>query len=105
MALLRSKRPSRHFKVVYYLIFRNNANRFQRPIEYSIRWIKKEYNNPEVFITENGWSDRGELVDDDRIEYLHDHLKQIQEVVLNKECKLKGYAGKISMKYSVFTKF
>lgn len=61
-----------------------------------IRWIKKEYNNPEVFITENGWSDAAELEDNGRIEYLHDHLQQIQDVVLKKECNLKGYAGKIT---------
>lgn len=56
-----------------------------------LRWLKKEYNNPEVIITENGWSDRGELVDNGRIEYLHDHLKSILDVVLNEECNLKGY--------------
>ncbi|XP_055305125.1 myrosinase 1-like [Sitodiplosis mosellana] len=56
-----------------------------------LRWIKEEYNNPEVFITENGWSDHGELDDDDRIAYLHDHLEQILDVVLSDESNLKGY--------------
>ena len=32
-------------------------------------WRKKEYNNPPVFITENGYSDLGELNDIDRIKY------------------------------------
>lgn len=58
-----------------------------------IRWIKEEYNNPEVFITENGWSDNGGLDDDGRIEYLHDHLEEILDVVLNDESNLKGYTG------------
>lgn len=47
-----------------------------------------------MYITENGWSDRGQLEDDDRIQYLRDHLQQIQDVVLNNECSLKGYAGR-----------
>lgn len=35
-----------------------------------LRWIKKNYNNVEVFITENGWSDDGQLNDIERIDYL-----------------------------------
>lgn len=61
----------------------------------STRWIQKQYNNPDMFILENGWSDQGELEDNDRVKYMHDHLHQIQEIVLNNECNLKGYAGTI----------
>lgn len=57
------------------------------------RWIKDQYNNPEIIVTENGWSDEGDLVDDGRIEYLRDHLKQILNVVLNEEVNLKAYTG------------
>lgn len=32
-------------------------------------WIASEYNNPEIIITENGFSDAGELVDDGRVSY------------------------------------
>lgn len=46
-----------------------------------------------MIITENGWSDRGELEDDDRIEYHHDHFQQILDVLLNSESNLKGYAA------------
>jgi beta-glucosidase/6-phospho-beta-glucosidase/beta-galactosidase len=35
-----------------------------------LNWIAKEYNNPTVLITENGFSDRGELNDRDRVDYL-----------------------------------
>jgi len=35
-----------------------------------LNWIAKEYNNPPVMITENGFSDRGELNDRDRVDYL-----------------------------------
>ena len=45
-----------------------------------------------MIITENGWSDRGELEDNDRIEYLRDHLEQALDVILNSESNLKGYA-------------
>ena len=34
-----------------------------------LNWIAKEYNNPPVIITENGFSDRGELNDRDRVDY------------------------------------
>lgn len=59
----------------------------------NFRWIKTEYNNPEVLITENGWSDAGEMNDVGRIEYLREHLNQILDVVLNDDCNLKGYTG------------
>ncbi len=32
-------------------------------------WLKKEYNNPPVFITENGYSDSGEINDVRRVNY------------------------------------
>jgi hypothetical protein len=35
-----------------------------------LNWIKKEYNNVPVVITENGFSDTGELNDTERTEYL-----------------------------------
>lgn len=46
-----------------------------------------------MYITENGWSDNGEIDDYDRVDYLREHLKQILDVVLNEECDLKGYTG------------
>jgi beta-glucosidase/6-phospho-beta-glucosidase/beta-galactosidase len=35
-----------------------------------LNWIAKEYNNPPVLITENGYADDGELNDRDRVDYL-----------------------------------
>jgi hypothetical protein len=35
-----------------------------------LNWIAKEYNNPPVVVTENGFSDHGDLKDRDRIDYL-----------------------------------
>ena len=34
-----------------------------------LNWIAKEYNNPRVLITENGFSDSGELNDTGRVDY------------------------------------
>jgi beta-glucosidase/6-phospho-beta-glucosidase/beta-galactosidase len=34
-----------------------------------LNWIAKEYNNPPVLITENGFSDHGELDDRVRVDY------------------------------------
>lgn len=61
---------------------------------FSFRWIKDEYNNPEVLITENGWSDNGEMKDVGRIEYLREHLNQLLDFVLKDNGNLKGYTGK-----------
>lgn len=34
-----------------------------------LKWIKEEYNNPLVYVTENGFADLGQLNDVDRIYY------------------------------------
>jgi hypothetical protein len=34
-----------------------------------LRWIKQEYNNPPVFVTECGYSDDGQLQDKERVKY------------------------------------
>lgn len=57
------------------------------------RWIKRTYDDPEVFITENGWSDDGQLMDIDRVEYYRLHLEEILAAVLNNESNLKAYTG------------
>uniref|UniRef100_A0A1B0CYE3 Uncharacterized protein n=1 Tax=Phlebotomus papatasi TaxID=29031 RepID=A0A1B0CYE3_PHLPP len=56
-----------------------------------LRWIKKEYNNPDVIITENGWSDDGQLDDIERIEYLKRHLKEILGAIQQDGCNVKGH--------------
>lgn len=53
-------------------------------------WFKDNYNNPTVIITENGWSDGGELQDDGRIEYLKLHLASISKAI-DDGCKVIGY--------------
>ncbi len=56
-----------------------------------LRWIRDEYNNPEVIITENGWSDDGEIEDTGRIDYLRDHLQQVLMAVKEDSCNVRGY--------------
>lgn len=58
---------------------------------FRFRWIRDEYDNPEVIITENGWSDRGELDDQGRITYLTQHLKATLDANLHDNCNVTGY--------------
>lgn len=45
-------------------------------------WIKNQYNNPVVYIAENGWSDLPMTVDDhDRVEYLTLHLVEMSRAI------------------------
>lgn len=43
-----------------------------------LAFIKDRYNNPKVYITENGWSDNGQLDDYAREVYLENHLKEVK---------------------------
>lgn len=36
-----------------------------------LRWCKSSYNDPPIYITENGFSDRGTLEDYGRIKYVN----------------------------------
>lgn len=54
-------------------------------------WVKDEYKNPEVVITENGWSDRGELNDEGRITYLTGHLQAVLDANIKDNCNVTGY--------------
>lgn len=58
-----------------------------------LKWIKTEYDNPPVLITENGWSDNGELEDDGRIEYLRSHLNSVSQAIKEDGCKVIGYTA------------
>lgn len=69
----------------------------------NFRWIKNEYSNPDVFILENGYPTNGEIEDDDRIEYFHDHLQQVQNAIHNDGCNVKAYTGN-NLKSSAYFK-
>lgn len=57
-------------------------------------WIKTEYKNPKVLITENGWCDNGDIKDDDRIEYFIDHLNAVALSINQDGCNVIGYLAK-----------
>lgn len=45
-----------------------------------------------MIVIGNGWLNEGDPIDDDRIEYLHDHLEQMLDAILNDDVNIKGYA-------------
>lgn len=53
-------------------------------------WIRDKYNNPKVLITENGFSDDGQMEDDERIDYLKLHLAAVSKA-LKEGCQVTGY--------------
>jgi beta-glucosidase/6-phospho-beta-glucosidase/beta-galactosidase len=69
-------------------------------------------------ITENGWSDAGQLDDDDRVEYLKHHLASVVKAIRDDSCNVvaytvwsltdnfewkEGYAEKFGIHYINFT--
>ena len=43
-----------------------------------LKWVKANYNNPVVYITENGMADSGDTLDDQpRIEYYKQHINNV----------------------------
>lgn len=54
-------------------------------------WIKDHYDNPEVMITENGWSDEGQLDDDERVDYIKSHLASMSRAISNNNCNVVAY--------------
>ena len=60
-------------------------------LQYVLVWIKDNYNNPPVFITENGWGDDRRLNDDHRIDYLKTHLIAISDAINKDKCNVIGY--------------
>ncbi|XP_057658553.1 myrosinase 1-like [Diorhabda carinulata] len=56
-----------------------------------LKWVKDKYDDPEIFITENGFPDTGEINDVKRIQYLQKYLKAILESIHEDEVNIKGY--------------
>lgn len=48
-----------------------------------IKWISERYANPRIFISENGYSDDGNLNDEYRITYIKSHLGAISKAIRN----------------------
>ncbi|XP_055585759.1 myrosinase 1-like [Uranotaenia lowii] len=58
-----------------------------------LNWFKEEYNNPLVLITENGYSDDGQLDDHDRVDYYKRHLTELLNALLDDQCKIMGFTA------------
>ncbi|XP_046748535.1 myrosinase 1-like [Diprion similis] len=56
-----------------------------------LRKIKSEYNNPPVYITENGLPDNGGLQDYQRIKYHYLYLKEVLRAVQRDGCNVQRY--------------
>ncbi|KAF9407214.1 hypothetical protein HW555_012684, partial [Spodoptera exigua] len=53
--------------------------------------IKSLYDNPPVYVTANGWSTAGGLLDEDRINYMRTYLNALLDAVYE-GCDIKGYS-------------
>ncbi|XP_065170307.1 myrosinase 1-like [Atheta coriaria] len=62
-------------------------------IRKSLRFIRDEYRNPTIMVTENGYGDKGEFDDRDRINYFNDHLKQMVLSMNEDNVKIIGYTA------------
>lgn len=71
---------------IYILVSRPHAQ-----VSLISRWIKDEYDNPELIITEIGWADDGELNDTGRITFLRDHLKATLKAIHEDGCNVRGF--------------
>ncbi|XP_076748902.1 myrosinase 1 isoform X1 [Xylocopa sonorina] len=56
-----------------------------------LRNLAKHYNNPRIYVTENGVSDYGTLNDDDRIYYFREYLKQMLLAIYVDGVNVQGY--------------
>jgi len=56
-----------------------------------LNWIAKEYNNPTVLITENGFPDRGELNDRNRVDFHIKYLCELLKAMKDDGCNVIGY--------------
>ncbi|XP_067624647.1 myrosinase 1-like isoform X2 [Eurosta solidaginis] len=59
-------------------------------LENLLKWVRDRYDNVEVIITENGWSDDGQLDDSGRIDYLKAHLQAVLNAI-NDGCNVTHY--------------
>ncbi|XP_025830269.1 myrosinase 1-like isoform X1 [Agrilus planipennis] len=58
-----------------------------------LTWIKNTYNNPIVYITENGYGDNGELDDYVRVSYYGSYLEALLEAINEDNVNVRGYSA------------
>uniref|UniRef100_A0A182JGM2 Cytosolic beta-glucosidase n=1 Tax=Anopheles atroparvus TaxID=41427 RepID=A0A182JGM2_ANOAO len=65
---------------------------YPRGIYEALRWIRDEYGNPPVWITENGVSDRNGTRDVQRVRYYNTHLDAVLDAI-EEGCDVRGYTA------------
>ncbi|GJQ82457.1 hypothetical protein Trydic_g11868 [Trypoxylus dichotomus] len=59
-----------------------------------LHWIKEQYNNPEILVTENGFSTSGnDVTDCRRINYYNVYLEALLEAIYEDGCTISGYTA------------
>ncbi|CAH0558860.1 unnamed protein product [Brassicogethes aeneus] len=56
-----------------------------------INWLANEYDNPIIYITENGYWDDGRLDDQDRIKFYKGYIKAVLDAAVVDKCNVRGY--------------
>lgn len=62
-------------------------------IRYLLNYLSKTYNPPAIFITENGWSDLGDLDDQGRLAYWKGYLTNILDAIVEDGINVIGYTA------------
>ncbi|KAJ3638411.1 hypothetical protein MTP99_001777 [Tenebrio molitor] len=76
----------------------SSASSWLKVVPWGIRkltkWIKDTYNNPEIIITENGFSDNGDTLDDPRrINYYREYLSSLLEAIYDDGVNVTAYTA------------
>uniref|UniRef100_A0A6E8VE25 Beta-glucosidase lactase phlorizinhydrolase n=3 Tax=Anopheles coluzzii TaxID=1518534 RepID=A0A6E8VE25_ANOCL len=58
-----------------------------------LNWFRRRYRNPTVLITENGYSDDGQLDDAARIDYYARHLNALLTAIVVDGCNVAGFTA------------
>lgn len=56
-----------------------------------LRWIRDRYNNPPLYVTENGFGDDGQMDDQERIHYYRSYTNEMLKAIHLDNCNVKGY--------------
>ncbi|KAK7499141.1 hypothetical protein BaRGS_00009688 [Batillaria attramentaria] len=67
---------------------------YPRGLRAALNWLRDEYNNVTVYITENGVSQRDDnLRDQNRIDYMQDHIDEVLKAIRLDGCNVQGYTA------------